>query len=92
MADAVGVLETLKPDMGFSRVDMEANVAKVSVVGAGMLGNPGIAAGMFGALAAKNINLIIISTSEISISCLIPRDQVEIAVNAVHDHFFPEQA
>lgn len=92
MADAAGVLETLKPEMGFSRVDMEANVAKVSVVGAGMLGNPGIAAGMFGALAAKNINLIIISTSEISISCLIPKDQVEVAVNAVHDHFFPKQA
>ncbi|MCI6223482.1 MAG: aspartate kinase [Succiniclasticum sp.] len=89
MADAVAVLETLKAEMGFTRIDLEANVAKVSVVGAGMLGSPGIAAGMFGALASKQINLIVVSTSEISISCLIPRDQVEEAVNAVHDYFFP---
>jgi aspartate kinase len=91
MADAVSVLETLKTEMGFTRIDVEANVAKVSVVGAGMLGNPGIAAGMFGALASKGINLIVVSTSEISISCLIARDRVDEAVNVVHDYFFPQE-
>ena len=76
--------------MHFDRVDLEINVAKVSVVGAGMLGNPGIAAGMFGALAAAGINIAVISTSEISISCLIPEKDVKKAVNAIHNYFFPQ--
>jgi aspartate kinase len=50
LVDATSVIEDLKDKMHFDRVDVEINVAKVSVVGAGMLGNPGIAAGMFGAL------------------------------------------
>lgn len=90
LGDAVEVLEKLKEEMGFASVDVEANVAKVSIVGAGMLGNPGIAAGMFGALAKHNINLLIISTSEITISCLIPKDDAQAAVNAVHEQFFPK--
>lgn len=90
LGDAVEVLEKLKEEMAFLGVEVEANVAKVSVVGAGMLGNPGIAAGMFGALAKHNINLLIISTSEITISCLIPKDEAETAVNAVHERFFPQ--
>lgn len=65
------------------------NVAKVSVVGAGMLGSPGIAAKMFGALAEAGINIEVISTSEISISCLIAADKVKQAVNAIHEKFFP---
>jgi len=89
MADTVGVLEQLKDKIGFTRVDVEANVAKVSIVGAGMLGNPGVAAGMFGALAGENINLDVISTSEITISCLIAKADEKKAVNAVHRFFFP---
>ena len=68
---------------------VEENVAKVSVVGVGMLGNPGIAARMFGALERANVNIDIISTSEISISCLIRKDKLEEAANAIHDEFFP---
>lgn len=88
LGEAVGVLERLKDVLEYDRVDMESNVAKVSVVGAGMLGSPGIAAGMFGALAHAGINLAIISTSEISISCLIPLEDVKKAVNAIHEYFF----
>lgn len=92
MAEALGVLEKLKAEMPFDKVDLEVNVAKVSIVGAGMLGSPGIAAGMFGALAGAGINIGVISTSEISISCLVPAEDVTKAVNAIHAHFFPQEA
>ena len=92
MAEALGVLEKLKAEMPFDKVDLEVNVAKVSIVGAGMLGSPGIAAGMFGALAGAGINIGVISTSEISISCLVPAEDVTRAVNAIHAHFFPQEA
>lgn len=62
-----------------------SNVAKISVVGAGMLGTPGVAARMFGALGAAGVNIQIISTSEISISCLIDENDVETAVACIHD-------
>ena len=91
MAEALGVLEKLKTELPFDKVDLEVNVAKVSIVGAGMLGSPGIAAGMFGALAGAGINIGVISTSEISISCLVPAEDVAKAVNAIHEHFFPQE-
>jgi len=72
-------------------VVIEEGVAKVSVVGAGMFGNPGIAATMFGALSDVDINIEVISTSEISISCLIREEQVEDAVKAIHARFFKEE-
>lgn len=75
--------------LGALGVVVEENVAKVSVVGAGMLGNPGIAAAVFGALADAGINIEVISTSEISISCLIQAERGREAVNAIHNRFFP---
>lgn len=83
------ILESLKMQMDFSGLMIDENVAKVSVVGAGMLGNPGIAAATFGALADANINIAVISTSEISISCLIESAKVKEAVNVIHARFFP---
>ena len=68
---------------------VEEDVAKVSIVGASMLGNPGIASRMFGALSGAGVNIDIISTSEISISCLIKGTELVTAVNAIHDEFFP---
>lgn len=88
MVETASVIEKLKETMKFDKADIEVNVAKVSIVGAGMLGSPGIAAGMFGALAKANINIDVISTSEISISCLIPEKDVKNAVNTIHEHFF----
>ena len=88
----MSVIESLKETMHFDKADIEVNVAKVSIVGAGMLGSPGIAAGMFGALAKANVNIDVISTSEISVSCLVPEKDVKTAVNAIHEHFFPEGA
>ncbi len=83
------ILERLKNEMEFSGLVIDENVAKVSVVGAGMLGNPGIAAATFGALADAGINIAVISTSEISISCLIEVEKVKEAVNVIHARFFP---
>ncbi|MDR1701608.1 MAG: aspartate kinase [Sporomusaceae bacterium] len=71
-------------------LSIDEHVAKVSVVGAGMLGSPGIAAGVFGALADIGVNIEVISTSEISISCLIKETRAKDAVNAIHCRFFPE--
>ncbi len=63
------------------------DVAKVSIVGAGMANNPGVAALMFEALAEADINIGMISTSEIKVSCLIDEAEVEKAVKAIHDKF-----
>ncbi|MDF2500677.1 MAG: aspartate kinase, monofunctional class [Anaerosporomusa subterranea] len=84
------LVEKLVKDMGALGVVIDENVAKVSVVGAGMYGSPGIAATMFGALGEAGVNIEVISTSEISISCLIKEDQVKEAVNAIHKKFFKE--
>jgi aspartate kinase len=84
------IVQRVGEEMNVLGIVVEDDVAKVSVVGAGMLGSPGIAAAMFGALADANINIGVISTSEISISCLISADQVKEAVNAIHLRFFPE--
>jgi aspartate kinase len=69
---------------------VDDTMAKVSIVGAGMAGHPGIAAGMFGVLGDNGINIEIISTSEISITCLIGEENVDVAVKAIHAHFFDE--
>jgi aspartate kinase len=63
------------------------DLGKVSLVGAGMRSHPGVAARMFRALAGEQINLRMISTSPIKISCLIPRHDVERAVRVLHDAF-----
>jgi len=83
------MIEEIGEEIGVLGITVDENVAKVSVVGAGMYGSPGIAAAMFGALADAGVNIEVISTSEISISCLIQADRVEDAVAAIHAKFFP---
>ena len=87
--EAKSVVEKILDKIKADAVVIDDDVAKVSVVGAGMLGSPGIAARMFGALSDVGINIEIISTSEISISCLIKGGSVKDAVNRIHDEFFP---
>jgi aspartate kinase len=67
--------------------ETDEEVAKVSLVGAGMKSDPGVAAGMFEALAGAGINIAIISTSSIRISCVVRQSEVERAVRAVHERF-----
>ncbi|WP_324667476.1 aspartate kinase [Geochorda subterranea] len=79
-------------ELGTRDVRHDDTVGKVSIVGAGMVSNPGVAARMFGALAAQGINIQAISTSEIKVSCLIDEQRLEEAVRAVHDAFAPGAA
>ena len=90
LSQAKGVVDKVAEKLNAIAVLIEEDVAKVSIVGAGMLGSPGIAARMFGALAGANVNIDIISTSEISISCLVKGSQLTEAVNAIHNEFFPQ--
>ena len=80
------VLDGLKAETKLEEYVMNEKMAKVSIVGAGMLGEPGVAAQMFGILGEENINIEIISTSEISITCLIAEDRVKDAIRAIHDN------
>lgn len=91
LAEAKKIVDKVADQLNAIAVLIEEDVAKVSIVGAGMFGSPGIAARMFGALSTAGINIEVISTSEISISCLIKNSQVKEAVNAIHAEFFPEK-
>lgn len=86
--EAVAILERHKEtSLKCDKIDVEKNVAKVSVVGAGMMTNPGVAAKMFEALYDIGVNIKMISTSEIRVTVLIDEAYVEQAINAVHDKF-----
>ena len=76
----------------YDELIIDTDVAKVSVVGIGMRSQVGVAARTFEALAAENINIKVISTSEIKISVLIDRKYMELAVQALHDAFELEKA
>ena len=82
-------VETIKGAFDLTDVVCDTNVAKVSVVGAGMETHPGTASKMFEALYEKDINIQMISTSEIKISVLIDAECADKAVAAVHNAFFP---
>ena len=84
---ALEVCEEFKSTLGVADVQYDENIAKVSVVGAGVQSHPGVAATMFGALADANINIQMIATSEIKISVLIDKQDVDKAVRTVHDAF-----
>ncbi|MBP8819061.1 MAG: aspartate kinase [Syntrophomonadaceae bacterium] len=84
---ALPVVDKIVKEIGASGMSHGDNVAKVSIVGAGMQSNPGVAAAMFEALAAEKINIQMISTSEIKVSCIIDEDKVVTAVKALHRKF-----
>ena len=88
--EAVNVIENHRTgSLKCQKIDVERNVAKVSVVGAGMMTNAGVAAKMFEALYNANVNINMISTSEIRVTVLINENDAEKAINAVHDTFMP---
>ena len=86
--EAAAVLEANRDELGFDHLDVRRDVAKVSIVGGGMLNTPGIAAAMFQALYEEHINIQMISTSEIKVSVLIDKAQADRAVRAIHSKFF----
>ena len=81
------MLDRICGDLGGAQVEQDAAIAKVSLIGAGMKSHPGVAADMFDALAEAGINIEIISTSSIRVSCVIRASEVERAVQAVHERF-----
>jgi aspartate kinase len=81
---AVEIVRGLKGQIGFEDVQVNEDVAKVSVIGVGMRSHAGVAKTMFGALAEKGVNIQVISTSEIKISVLIDAAYTELAVRALH--------
>lgn len=86
-AIAHDVLQAAAPELGYSDVTIDSAIAKVSVVGIGMIHRPGIAAIMFQALSAANINIQMIATSEIKISCVVRQEQGIEALKVVHSAF-----
>jgi len=80
-------LEGLKDYLNTSEIEVDSNIAKISIVGAGMIDRPGIASAMFETLAHEEINIKMISTSEIKISCLVDKDDAKRAVQSLHEIF-----
>lgn len=87
LEDAMNVLEEHKEALTIQQITNNPNVAKISVIGAGMMSNPGVAARMFESLYNSRININMISTSEIRITVLVDEKDVDKAMNAVHDGF-----
>ena len=85
--EAIAAVEKLEDSLKYTKIAHDETVAKVSIVGTGMETHPGVASKMFEALYDANINIQMISTSEIKISVLIDVNEAERAVNAVHDAF-----
>lgn len=87
LARTKSILEGLKPELNYSNIFVDDTIAKISIVGAGMIDRPGIAAKMFKTLASLDINIKMISTSEIKISCLVEQSRANDAVEALHKVF-----
>jgi aspartate kinase len=87
LAAARPVLEKIRAEIGARALEIDENVAKVSIVGAGIQNAPGYAARMFGTLADAKINIQMISTSEIRITCIVSESDAPRALQALHDAF-----
>ena len=84
---ARGLMEDLSLSLSYKDLIVDSNIAKISIVGVGMRSNAGVASQMFRILSQNDINIDVISTSEIKISVLINKDLTEKALNTLHDHF-----
>jgi len=87
LSRTLDVARRIKDDIGAQKIEFDEKIAEVSVIGIGMRSHAGIAARMFSALAEENINIQMISTSEIKVSCVIDEEYTERAVKAIHDKF-----
>ena len=81
---AKSALESIKEEVKYEKISIDENVAKISVIGVGMISNSGVAHTMFKTLADRGINILVISTSEIKISVLIAKEYGELAVRVLH--------
>jgi aspartate kinase len=81
------VLEKIQAEIGARALEIDETVAKISIVGAGIQNAPGYAARMFGTLADAKVNIQMISTSEIRITCIVAQADADRALKALHDAF-----
>jgi len=81
------ILSAVEKELGAEKIDFDQNISKVSIVGVGMKSHSGVASQMFDTLAREGINILMISTSEIKISCAIQEKYTELAVRVLHDAF-----
>ncbi|HHS48424.1 MAG TPA: aspartate kinase [Desulfurella acetivorans] len=88
---ASDVLKPVIKEIGASEIKVRKDIAKVSIVGVGMRSHPGVAAKMFDTLAKEGINILMITTSEIKVSCIIEEKYLELAVRALHTAFGLDQ-
>lgn len=85
------LVDSVSKNIGARTIEIDDDVAKVSIIGVGMVSHSGVAAKMFSALAKEGVNILMISTSEIKISCVIQAKYTELAVSALHDAFALEK-
>lgn len=85
--NAVKIVKEIVREIGAKGIEVKDEISKVSIIGVGMRSHSGVAAKMFGTLAKEGINIMMISTSEIKISCIIDSKYTELAVRALHDSF-----
>ncbi|MBY0060842.1 MULTISPECIES: aspartate kinase [Priestia] len=88
---ALAVLKEYKSTLGYTRIEHESGLAKVSIVGSGMISNPGVAAEMFEVLAGEKIEVKMVSTSEIKVSTVVPHADMVKAVETLHVAFELEE-
>ncbi len=88
---ALRIVRGLQDHLGYTDLVSESGLAKVSIVGAGMISNPGVAAKMFQVLADGDIPVKMVSTSEIKVSCIIPAVQLDAAVRQLHEAFLEQE-
>ncbi len=87
VAEAMPIMRGIVGEIHACEVSEDCDISKVSIVGAGMRSHPGVAAKMFRALSDENINIMMISTSEIRVSCVIEKKYTELAVRVIHKEF-----
>jgi aspartate kinase len=87
LSEAIKLIENNKKNINYQKLTFDDKVSKVSIVGAGMISSPGVTFRMFSALAKQEINIKVISTSEIKISVLIDEEHVQKAVKVLHTEF-----
>jgi len=87
MSEVQQILDEVIKDLGAESIDYDENISKISIVGVGMKSHSGVASKMFASLANEGINIMMISTSEIKISCVIREKYTELAVRVLHDAF-----
>jgi aspartate kinase len=88
--EVMEVLSNLSNDLNAEGTDSDENIARVSIIGAGMKAESGVASKMFSILGKNKINIGMISTSPIRISCVIPKNEMNKAIEALHEEFISE--